>query len=150
MHSSKIQITTGAALAGLGVVLGAFAAHGLDAFLIDAWSGVTKSVAGQEFSAAWKYLQDFKTGAEYQMYHAIGLIAVGLLGLHGTKRSLTVAAWCFVGGIVFFSGALYLLVLTKQTWLGAIAPIGGTLFIVGWVAFAVGACPCSDSKAGDE
>ena len=149
MLSPKNQIVIGAALAGLGVVLGAFAAHGLEAFLIDTWGSVTKSVAGQELAASWKYLQDFKTGAEYQMYHAIGLVGLGLLGLHRAKRSLNVAAWCFLGGIVFFSFPLYLLVVTKQTWLGAIAPIGGTLFIVGWVAFAIGACSCTDSKPAE-
>jgi uncharacterized membrane protein YgdD (TMEM256/DUF423 family) len=149
MLSPKNQIAVGAALAGLGVVLGAFAAHGLDAFLIDTWGGVTRTVAGQEFAASWKYLQDFKTGAVYQMYHAIGLVGVGLLGLHGAKRSLNVAAWCFLAGIVFFSGSLYLLVVTKQTWLGAIAPIGGTLFIVGWVAFAIGAYSCTNPQPAE-
>lgn len=136
------QIRVGAVLALLAVILGAFAAHGLDAYLVKTWAGVTKTVAGQEFSGSWKYLQDFKTGAEYQMYHALGLIAVGLCGQFGggeTKRSLNVAGWCFMIGTLFFSGSLYVLAVTKMTWLGAITPIGGTLFIAGWIAFAIGA-----------
>ena len=148
MFSPGRQIRAGAVLACLAVILGAFAAHGLDAYLIKTWTDVTKTVAGQEFAGPWKYLQDFKTGAEYQMYHALGLIAVGVVGsCNGTKRPLNVAASCFVVGILFFSGSLYALVLTKQTWLGAITPIGGVLFLVGWIAFAIGSGGTAERSA---
>lgn len=147
MLSPASQIRVGAILACLAVILGAFAAHGLDAYLLKTWAGVSKTIAGQEFAGPWKYLQDFKTGAEYQMYHALGLIAVGLAGRSGRKRSLNVAAGCFIAGILFFSGSLYVLVLTKLTWLGAITPIGGVLFIVGWIAFAIGAGRASEQTA---
>ncbi|MCL4109888.1 UNVERIFIED_CONTAM: hypothetical protein GTU68_003256, partial [Idotea baltica] len=113
---------------------------------------VRRSWTGREFAGSWKYLQDFKTAAEYQMYHALGLIAVGIAGgarsSNGSRprRSLTVAAWCFVAGILFFSGSLYALVLTKQTWLGAITPIGGVMFIVGWITFAIGSVSTSEKS----
>jgi len=131
-------IALGAALAGLAVVCGAFAAHGLDTQLPKQYAGQTKSVAGETVPAARKYIADFKTAAEYQMYHALGLIAVGLLMQRRAAGSLNAAGWCFLLGILFFSGSLYTLVLTGVTWLGAITPIGGLLFIIGWAALAVG------------
>ena len=127
----------GAALAGVAVICGAFAAHGLDSYFTEKYAGETRTVAGEEVSRAVKYLADFRTGAEYQMYHALGLIAVGLwIGQRGRGRLISIAAWCFLAGILLFSGSLYGLTLTGQTWLGAIAPLGGTAFIVGWGALA--------------
>ena len=145
MCCSKNWLTIGAILAGLSVVLGAMAAHVLDPFFAQKYSG-TKTVSGFEVAASWKYLQDFKTAARYQMYHAFGLIAVGLLSRVGTKKSLQVAGWCFVLGIVLFSGSLYVLTLTGQTWWGAITPIGGFSMIAGWIALAVAACPGGRSE----
>lgn len=131
---------TGAALAGLAVVTGAFAAHGLDDVLIEKYQDLPdKMIAGQPFAASYKYLQDFKTAAEYQMYHALGLLAVGLLSLRGRRRSLEVAGWSFLIGIMLFSGSLYLLVLSGVFKLGAVTPFGGVTFIVGWVALLFGA-----------
>lgn len=131
---------TGAALAGLAVVTGAFAAHGLDKELVKKYQDLpAKTIAGQEFVASYKYLQDFKTAAEYQMYHALGLLAVGLLSLKGRRRSLEVAGWSFLIGILLFSGSLYLLVMTGVFKLGAVTPFGGVSFIVGWVALLIGA-----------
>lgn len=75
------------------------------------------------------------------MYHALGLIACGLV-VAPRRRTLNAAGWAFVLGIACFSGSLYTLVLTGQTWLGMIAPIGGTAFIVGWVLLALAVCPC--------
>lgn len=125
-------------MAGLAVVFGAFAAHGMDKYVQDKYADMEpKSIAGQEFAASWKYLQDFKTAAEYQFYHALGLLAVGLLARTRPSKSLQVAGWCLLLGIIIFSGTLYLLVLTGQFWLGAITPIGGTLFIVGWASLAL-------------
>ncbi len=137
----------GAVLAGLAVILGAFAAHGIDGYFAEKYEGQTKIVAGSEVPAAQKYLKDFKTGAEYQMYHALALILVGFAGLTSHKKKLlNIAGWCFLLGIIFFSGSLYVLTLSGQTFWGAIAPIGGTLFIVGWFTFAAGVCCCGSNS----
>jgi len=135
-------LATGAILAGLAVVTGAFAAHGLGRHLEDLYGDQVRKVAGQEIPATQKYLADFKTGAEYQMYHALALVACGLVAAPRCRKTLNAAGWAFVLGIAGFSGSLYTLVLTGQTWLGMIAPIGGTAFIVGWVLLALAVCPC--------
>lgn len=148
MCSPKSWVTNGAILAALAVVFGAFAAHGLDEFLVEKYgTQPAKTIAGFSVPAAWKSLQDFKTGADYQMYHAIGMIVVGLLSRTEPRKSLQGAGWCFLLGIVFFSGSLYALTLTGETKLGMVAPIGGTLFIVGWVLLAMGACGCLSKPA---
>lgn len=132
-------IRTGAILAGLAVCLGAFAAHRLDKELARMYSGQTRIVVGEEVPAARKYLADFKTAAEYQMTHALGIIAAGiLLSVRGSKLT-SAAAWCHLLGILLFSGSLYALVLSGKTILGAITPVGGVLFIAGWVLLALGA-----------
>lgn len=103
----------GAVLMFLDVALGAFAAHGLKARL------------SPEMMAVWE------TGVRYQAYHALGLLA--LAALRGPDK----AGWCFVGGIALFSGSLYLLALTGERRLGMITPLGGVLFLVGWLIFAL-------------
>lgn len=110
----------GAILAGLAVAFGAFGAHGL------------RSIVTSE------HLQVFETGVRYQMYHAIGMIIASLVPetLPHAHRAST-AAWCFGAGTVLFSGSLYLLVLTNAHWLGIITPVGGLLFLAGWVLFAL-------------
>jgi uncharacterized membrane protein YgdD (TMEM256/DUF423 family) len=123
----------------LAVICGAFAAHGLDSQLPKQYAGQTKTVAGETVPAARKYIADFKTAAEYQMYHALGIIAVGFLAQKGPVGSLNAAGWCFVLGIILFSGSLYALVLSGVTKFGMITPIGGVLFIVGWAALALAA-----------
>jgi len=139
----KNWITIGALSASFAVVTGAFAAHGLDGHLTDLHPpSKMKTIAGFEVPASYKYLQDFKTAADYQMVHSLGLIMVGLLALHVRKRSLTIAAWSFVIGIVLFSGSLYLLVLLNQPKLGMITPLGGVAFLVGWIALAVAGISC--------
>ena len=139
MSTPRNWIVLGAILAGLAVVFGAFGAHGLEGKLSDIYGDEVKSIGGLEVPATFKYLRDFKTAAEYQMYHAFGLLALGVAaGQAATVRAgHKIAAWCFLLGIVFFSGSLYVLVLTGLRWLGAITPIGGTLMIIGWAAFAV-------------
>lgn len=140
--------SVGACLAGLAVILGAFAAHGLDGYFAEKYEGQVKTVGGEEVPAAQKYLNDFKTGAQYQMYHSLALLLVGFARLSSTKkRLLNTAGWCFFLGIIFFSGSLYVLTLSGQTIWGAIAPIGGTLFIVGWFAFASGVCHCKGTAS---
>lgn len=136
-----------AVLGGLAVALGAFAAHGLESHLARKYAGQTRTRAGEEMPAARKYLGDFETAARYQMYHALALLAVGLLAQLRPKRSLEAAGWAFLWGTILFCGSLYALVLTGATWWGMIAPIGGTLFIIGWIAFAVATCPCGRASA---
>lgn len=146
MCCSQSWLTIGAVLAGLAVAAGAFAAHGLDGYFSTKYAGQERKVAGVTVPAAQKYLADFKTGAEYQMYHGLALIAVGLLAGTRPSRWLTIAGSAFAGGIVFFSGFLYALTLTGESWLGKIVPIGGVLFLVGWLALAIAACPCGRQK----
>jgi len=136
----QVWVGLGAILAGLAVAAGAFAAHGLEDIFIKNYSQMPpKKVVGVDIPAAQKYLNDFKTGAEYQMYHALGIIAVGLLLGQRSSKLLGGAAWSFLFGIILFSGCLYVLALSGQRWLGMIVPIGGTLFLVGWglLGFAV-------------
>ena len=80
--------------------------------------------------------RDYKTAAAYQMYHALALVAVGLLSQIKPKRSLQIAGCCFLGGILLFSGSLYILALTDIRWMGAVTPFGGTAFLLGWGALA--------------
>jgi uncharacterized membrane protein YgdD (TMEM256/DUF423 family) len=129
----------GAILGGLSVALGAFAAHGLDKVFVDKYAGQTRVVAGETVPLSKKFLNDFKTGAEYQMSHSLALLAVGLLVERRVSRSLTVAGWAFVVGIVLFSGSLYILTLTGVTKWGMVTPFGGVAFLVGWTALATAA-----------
>jgi uncharacterized membrane protein YgdD (TMEM256/DUF423 family) len=138
MNSAKFWLTSGAILAGLGVALGAFGAHGLDRVLKDVYSSDDmRTIAGLTVPATWKYLQDFKTGAEYQLTHALALLVVGLLVRDGSRRTLALAGWSFLLGIVLFSGSLYLLAITGVKKWGAITPLGGLSFLVGWSSLAV-------------
>ncbi len=141
MSSAKFWLTSGAILAGLGVALGAFCAHGLDRLLKNVYSPEdVRTIAGLTVPATWKYLQDFKTGAEYQLTHSLALLVVGLLARDGSRRSLTIAGWSFLLGIVLFSGSLYVLAVTGVKAWGAITPLGGILFLVGWSSLGIAAC----------
>jgi uncharacterized membrane protein YgdD (TMEM256/DUF423 family) len=110
------------ALAGFtGVALGAFGAHALRGRLSP------------------EMLVVFETGVRYQMYHAFAILIVGLvLGRMGGWM-ISTAGWLFTAGIVLFSGSLYLLAFTGVTVLGAITPIGGLAFLLGWACLAVAA-----------
>lgn len=136
--SQRLWCTLGAVLAGLAVVSGAFGAHYLDAILVEVHKDAgTRTISGAEVPAAYKYLQDFKTGATYQMTHALAIIATGLLGRRGKARFAAHGAGiCFFLGIVLFSGSLYILATTGVRWLGMVTPFGGMLFIIGWLLFA--------------
>jgi len=114
----RLFFSLGAVFAGLAVALGAFGAHALRAALSPA------------------DLATFEIGVRYQMYHALGLLAVAWAMTRWEAGTLQVAGWSFVVGIVVFSGSLYLLVLTGPRWLGAITPIGGVAFILGWALLA--------------
>ncbi|HEX8110472.1 MAG TPA: DUF423 domain-containing protein [Kofleriaceae bacterium] len=110
-------IAIGALNAALAVAAGAFAAHGLRDRL-DA-----------------RALEVFETGARYHMYHALGLIAAGLVA-SSAARGAQIAGWIFQVGIVLFSGSLYALALTGVKGLGAITPLGGLAFLAGWLWLA--------------
>lgn len=114
MH--KIFLLAGSLFAGLGVMIGAFGAHALKVTL-----------------ERTQRLETFETAVKYQFYHAIALLALGLLLFHIQHRLLQFAGYSFIGGIIVFSGSLYILSLTGLKWLGAITPIGGLLFIAGWL-----------------
>jgi uncharacterized membrane protein YgdD (TMEM256/DUF423 family) len=109
-------------LAGaLGVGFGAFGAHGLRARL------------GPDMLAV------FETAVRYQMYHAVALLALAALMTRLDGWLFHAAGWSFVVGILVFSGSLYLLALTGVRMFGAITPIGGIAFILGWAFLAVAA-----------
>jgi uncharacterized membrane protein YgdD (TMEM256/DUF423 family) len=107
-------VLTGAALAGLAVALGAFGAHGL------------KSRVGAEQLGWWQ------TAVEYQMWHALAVLALGLSGL----RFGRLPGWLMAGGAVLFSSTLYAMALGAPRWLGAVTPLGGIAMIAGWALLA--------------
>jgi uncharacterized membrane protein YgdD (TMEM256/DUF423 family) len=129
-------ISVGAIFCGLAVALGAFAAHGLDKVFVQKYADKTREVAGQTVPLATKFLNDFKTAAEYQMYHGLALIAVGLMIERRRSRAAIAAGWAFALGILLFSGSLYTLTLTGVTRWGAVTPMGGLAFLVGWTCLA--------------
>jgi len=150
MCSPNCWLITGALLAGLAVAAGAFGAHGLDRRFYVQYAGQTYEkkivVDGREtvvsqVPLAQKYLADFKTAAEYQMYHGLALLAVGFLAQTRASRRLTIAGTCFVAGTLGFSGGLYGYTLTGQKWFGQfVVPLGGVLFLVGWIALVAAVC----------
>ena len=97
-------VALGAALAGVAVMMGAIAAHGIESHLAKSYEGQTRKTVGMEIPAAQKYLADFKTASRYQMSHALGMIVVGLLATRRRSKLLTVAGWAFLIGICLFSG----------------------------------------------
>lgn len=105
----------------LAVMLGAFGAHALKSRLEP------------------RLLEAYETGVRYQFYHTLALIALAvLLSRPGAPAALTVAGWCFIGGMTLFSGSLYLLATCGWKWLGPVTPLGGLVLIVGWACFTYG------------
>lgn len=145
--SANSWFLLGAVLAGLSVAAGAFAAHGLDGYFVRKYGTETRQVGGREVLRSEKSLHDFKTGAEYQMYHSLGLLAVGLLSERRRSTATKVAGWAFLIGIVLFSGSLYALTISGMTKLGMITPFGGVAFLIGWAALAVAAKKIKSSEA---
>ncbi|MFS0644731.1 DUF423 domain-containing protein [Siminovitchia sp. 179-K 8D1 HS] len=112
----KIFVILGAVNAFLSVALGAFGAHGLENKLEP------------------KYLEIWKTGVQYQMFHALGLLAIGIIsGKVGASSLLSWSGWLMLIGIILFSGSLYVLSTSGIKVLGAITPFGGVAFLVSWV-----------------
>lgn len=114
MSLAQLAVLIGAAYGFTGVVFGAFGAHALKARL------------APEMLTVWK------TAVEYQLYHALALVLVGLIALQKPSIAITNSAICFAFGVLVFSGSLYVLALSGVRWLGAITPIGGLLFLFGW------------------
>lgn len=107
----------GSALMFLGVGAGAFGAHSLSAY----------------FSRFPDLEGTFETAVRYHMLHALGLFVIAWAVTRWPGALTTWAGWLIFAGILIFSGSLYLLVLTRMRWLGAITPIGGVAFLAGWV-----------------
>ncbi|MCU5746862.1 DUF423 domain-containing protein [Staphylococcus sp. SQ8-PEA] len=114
----KVFIILGALNTLIAVATGAFGAHGLEGKLSD------------------KYMSVWEKATTYQMYHGLGLIAIGIIS-GTTNIHVNWAGWLMFFGIVFFSGSLYVLALTQIRILGAITPLGGILFILGWLLLVV-------------
>ena len=129
----------GAIFCLFSVAFGAFAAHGLDRVFVEKYAGRSREVGGQTLPLAAKFLNDFKTGAEYQMFHGLDLIVVGLILDRRPSRAASIAAWMFAVGIVLFSGSLYILTLTGVTKWGAVTPFGGLAFLLGWFFLSLAA-----------
>lgn len=115
---SKQWILSGALSGFFGVVLGAFGAHLLKAKLSE------------------RALAIYQTAVQYHMIHALALIALGLWAAQNPHVDTAWPGWAFTWGILVFSGSLYTLAITDLHFLGAITPIGGVLFLVGWIQFA--------------
>lgn len=130
--SSQGAIRWGACLAALGVMLGAFGAHGLEDRLVDL--GYHSDLA--------KRLGWFETAVKYHLIHAVGMIVMGLvIERRAAGKLLRFASVFLLSGIVLFSGSLYAMTLLSDQfrWLGAITPLGGLAFIIGWLLLAAGA-----------
>jgi uncharacterized membrane protein YgdD (TMEM256/DUF423 family) len=131
---SRLWPFIAALLGGLAVAAGAFGAHVLKArFAADG----SLSQADEQMLANWE------TAARYQMYHALALLAVGLLAARRPSSALHLAGLAMTAGTLIFSGCLYALVLTGERRLGAVVPIGGALLIVGWAGLAYATWPRS-------
>ncbi|MEM9413012.1 MAG: DUF423 domain-containing protein [Planctomycetota bacterium] len=121
-------IVIGAFSAAIAIAMGAFGAHGLKPFLAETVEDPVKNLA------TWE------TGSRYHIYHSIAVVLVGLsISQLGVNRWFNWAATLFVFGLFVFSGLLYTLAVTDIKILGAIVPLGGLSFIVGWILFGVGA-----------
>ena len=110
----------------LAVALGAFGAHGLKARLAPLADGVQR-------------LEWWNTAAHYHLLHALALGLVGWLATRSTSTAVTVAVYAFIVGTVLFSGSLYVMTVTGVRALGAVTPLGGLAFLVGWASIAVAA-----------
>lgn len=125
MHKSFLL--TGAVFGGLGVALGAFGAHGL-----------------QNITSDEKIIHGFQTAVQYQVYHALALLVVGILYEKIGHRFIKWAGNCFIAGILLFSGSLYLLTFLKiqessmTKIAGPVTPLGGVFFIIGWLFLFLG------------
>ena len=112
--SGKIFFVVASISGFLSVALGAFGAHAL------------------KEKIAPEMLTVFETGVRYQFYHTFALFVVGWAVQKYPAANFLPAGWCFVAGILLFSGSLYALALTSTRWLGAVTPFGGLALLTGW------------------
>ncbi len=117
----RLFVIIGALSGAIGVGAGAFGAHALRARLEP------------------RMLDVFETGARYQLYHAVAMLAAAWVVSRWPGATASASGWLFLAGTVFFSGSLYAMALTNVRALGAITPIGGVCFIAGWVCLAIAA-----------
>jgi len=119
MSGARFFLVAGALSAAVAVMLGAFGAHALRGRL------------------PADLLAIYQTASQYHVYHALGLLAVGLLAVYlPASNALRWSGWLMLLGTVLFSGSLYVLAITGQRWLGAITPLGGTAWIAAWLLLA--------------
>ena len=116
----KIILFAAAILGAVSVGIGAFGAHGLKAILTEN-----------------QRMDTFETAVKYQFYHTLAMFMIGLLMYRIHSGLLPYAAWSMLAGIIVFSGSLYVLSLTNAGYWGAVTPIGGLFFIVGWIILAI-------------
>ncbi len=114
----KSLLIIGSVFAALSVLFGAFGAHGLKNKL------------------SIEDLVIFETAVRYQMYHALGILLLGVTSFFLTEKLVSTPAYFLIFGVIVFSGSLFLLVFTNLRWFGAITPIGGLCLIIGWLLFA--------------
>lgn len=114
----RVFLMLGAISAGLGVAAGAFGAHALKERLSP------------------EMLATFEVGVRYQMYHAFALFVVAWVLSRWPSSLVVTSGWAFVVGTLLFSGSLYVLTLSGVRWLGAITPLGGVAFLIGWGCLA--------------
>ncbi|MFD2170332.1 DUF423 domain-containing protein [Tumebacillus lipolyticus] len=115
----RLFVMIGAINVLLSVALGAFGAHGLEGKITD------------------HYLDVWKTGVQYHMLHGTAILIVAVLSQFlGSQKAVKAAGYLFQAGIVLFSASLYLLAVTGIGWLGAITPLGGVCFLIGWALLA--------------
>ncbi len=115
----RLFVMIGAINVLLSVALGAFGAHGLEGKITD------------------HYLDVWKTGVQYHMLHGTAILIVAVLSQFlGSQKAVKTAGYLFQAGIVLFSASLYLLAVTGIGWLGAITPLGGVCFLIGWALLA--------------
>lgn len=119
---------TGAVSGFLAVALGAFAAHGL------------KNLLSPDMLAI------FKTATDYQMFHALALVLVGFIGTQSPGKYVTLSALAFILGSLFFCGSLYILAFGFPKIIGIITPIGGCMFLFGWLCLSIHLWPRNQSN----
>lgn len=119
MLSAKWALVTGAVFGFLSVALGAFGAHALKDYLLET-----------------NRLTTYETAVQYQMYHALALVLVGIIGLQFPPLRLEWASTLFLAGICIFSGSLYILCASGVKMWGAVTPVGGLCFLAGWLLMA--------------
>ena len=115
----KTGLIIGSFYCFLTVILGAFGAHALKDLLDEYRQSI------------------YNKAVLYQMFHAIGILVVSIINNSFNELNLSIVIWLFTIGVLLFSGSLYMLAITKVKWLGMITPIGGSLFIVGWLILII-------------